>query len=82
VSDPAERRYGRAAFLTLLAGGASSFLWASKASSVLSPTSSISQLLGNLFPVGGWRTYTISGSMPIFDEQSWRLEATGLVGKP
>jgi DMSO/TMAO reductase YedYZ molybdopterin-dependent catalytic subunit len=67
----------------LLAGGASSFFWASKASGILSPlTSSVSQLLGNLFPVGGWRIYTISGSMPIFEEASWRLDVTGLVGKP
>ena len=80
---PDERRYGRAAFLLLLAGGGSSFLWASKASGVLSPlTSSVSQLFGNLFPVGGWRIYTISGSMPIFDERSWSLEVSGLVGRP
>ena len=78
-----ERRYGCGAFLLLLAGGGSSFLWASKVSGVVSPfTSSVSQLLGNIFPVGGWRIYTISGSMPIFDEPSWRLEIGGLVGKP
>jgi DMSO/TMAO reductase YedYZ molybdopterin-dependent catalytic subunit len=83
VPVPDERRYGRAAFLLLLAGGGSSFLWASKASGLLSPlTSSVSQLFGNLFPVGGWRIYTISGSMPIFDERTWRLEVAGLVGKP
>jgi DMSO/TMAO reductase YedYZ molybdopterin-dependent catalytic subunit len=83
VSEPAERRYGRAAFLALLAGGASSFLWAAKASGVLSPlTSGVSQLLGNLFPIGGWRIYTISGSMPVFDERSWRLDVTGLAGLP
>jgi DMSO/TMAO reductase YedYZ molybdopterin-dependent catalytic subunit len=80
---PDERRYGRAAFLTLLAGGGSAFFWASKASGVFSPfTSAVSQLFGNLFPVGGWRIYTISGSMPIFDERSWQLEVSGLVGKP
>jgi DMSO/TMAO reductase YedYZ molybdopterin-dependent catalytic subunit len=67
----------------LLAGGLSSFAWASKVSGVLSPlTSSASQLLGNVFPVGGWRIYTISGSMPVFDERSWRLEVGGLAGKP
>jgi DMSO/TMAO reductase YedYZ molybdopterin-dependent catalytic subunit len=78
-----ERRYGRGAFLGLLAGGGSAFLWASKASGILSPfTSSASQLLGNLFPVGGWRIYTISGSMPIFDERTWKLDVGGLTGKP
>jgi len=49
----------------------------------LSPlTSAGSQLVGNLFPVGGWRIYTISGSMPIFDPSSWRLEIGGLVKRP
>jgi DMSO/TMAO reductase YedYZ molybdopterin-dependent catalytic subunit len=81
ADDP--RPYGRRAFLALLAGGASSFLWAPAASRVLSPlTSGASQLVGNLFPVGGWRIYTISGSMPIFDPKSWRLEIGGLVRRP
>ncbi len=77
------RPYGRRAFLGLLAGGLSSLYWAGPAARALAPvTSGFSQLLGNLLPVGGWRIYTISGSMPIFDEQSWRLEITGLVRKP
>jgi DMSO/TMAO reductase YedYZ molybdopterin-dependent catalytic subunit len=75
--------YGRRAFLALLAGGLSSFVWTSKASNVLSPvTSTFSQLVGNLFPVGGWRIYTISGSMPVFDPKSYRLEVGGLVRRP
>ena len=65
------RPYGRRAFLLLLAGGLSSLAWAAKANPLLSPfTSAFSQLVGNLLPVGGWRIYTISGSMPIFDERS------------
>jgi DMSO/TMAO reductase YedYZ molybdopterin-dependent catalytic subunit len=77
------RRYGRGAFLLLVAGGLSSLGWATKASNVFSPiTSSFSQLVGNLIPIGGWRIYTISGSMPIFDPKSWRLEISGLVRKP
>jgi len=78
-----ERRYGRRAFLLLTAGGASSLLWAGPAARFLSPlTSAGSQLVGNLFPVGGWRIYTISGSMPIFDPSSWRLQIDGLVRRP
>src|SRR2546423_13706723 len=78
-----EHRYGRGGFLLLVAGGASSLLWAGPVSRVLSPvTSAGSQLVGNLFPVGGWRIYTISGSMPIFDPSSWRLEIGGLVKRP
>jgi DMSO/TMAO reductase YedYZ molybdopterin-dependent catalytic subunit len=83
TSETGAKPYGRRAFLLLLAGGLTSFAWAGKASNVLSPfTSAFSQMLGNLFPVGGWRIYTISGSMPIFDPGSYRLEVTGLVRKP
>ena len=83
MAEPGAKPYGRRAFLALLAGGATSFLWAGSASNVLSPvTSAFSQLLGNLLPVGGWRIYTISGSMPIFDPRSYTLEVHGLVRKP
>jgi DMSO/TMAO reductase YedYZ molybdopterin-dependent catalytic subunit len=77
------RPYGRRAFLALVAGGVSSLWWANPACRVLSPlTSGVSQLAGNLFPVGGWRIYTISGSMPIFDPSQWRLQIDGLVRRP
>ena len=77
------RPYGRRTFLALLAGGVSSLVWAGPAASIFSPvTSQFSQLIGNLLPVGGWRIYTISGSMPLFDERVWRLEIAGLVERP
>src|SRR5690348_14274716 len=80
-ADP--RRYGRRAFLGLVAGGLSSFYWAPAVSNALSPvTAAFSQAFGNVLPVGGWRIYTVSGSMPVFDPRSWRLELTGLVRKP
>jgi len=80
-SDP--RPYGRRAFLGLLAGGISSFLWAGPASRAFAPvTSGFSQLLADVLPVGGWRIYTISGSMPVFDPSTWRLEIGGLVRRP
>src|SRR6266571_7803379 len=80
---PSEHRYGRSGFLLLVAGGASSLLWAGPVSRFLSPlTSAGSQLVGNLLPVGGWRIYTISGTMPEFDESVWRLEIGGLVKRP
>jgi DMSO/TMAO reductase YedYZ molybdopterin-dependent catalytic subunit len=82
-SSPEVRRYGRRGFLLVVAGGVSSLAWATRASSVFSPlTSSFSQLVGNLLPVGGWRIYTISGSMPLFDPGTWRLEIGGLVRRP
>ena len=83
VNGDDARPYGRRAFLGLMAGGLSALLWAGPAGRALSPlTSGFSQLLGNLLPVGGWRIYTISGSMPIFDERSFTLEIDGLVRKP
>jgi DMSO/TMAO reductase YedYZ molybdopterin-dependent catalytic subunit len=66
--------------LGVLAGGLTSFAWAPAASRILSPlTSAASQLVGNVFPVGGWRIYTISGSMPVFDPKTWSLTVDGLV---
>jgi DMSO/TMAO reductase YedYZ molybdopterin-dependent catalytic subunit len=67
-------------FLGVLAGGLTSFASAPAASRILSPlTSAASQLVGNVFPVGGWRIYTISGSMPVFDPKTWSLTVDGLV---
>jgi DMSO/TMAO reductase YedYZ molybdopterin-dependent catalytic subunit len=77
------RPYGRRAFFGLVAGGVSALWWANPVSRVLAPlTSQFSQLAGDLLPIGGWRIYTISGSMPLFDENVWRLEIGGLVRKP
>ena len=81
--DVSGRHYGRAGFLLLVAGGVSSLAWAGPVSRALAPlTSAASQLVGNLLPVGGWRIYTISGSMPLFDPSSWRLQIDGLVKRP
>src|SRR5215471_12865063 len=83
MEDADSRPYGRRAFLALVAGGVSSFLWAPAASRFLTPlTSGISQILGDVLPVGGWRIYTISGSMPLFDPKTWTLEVGGLVRRP
>jgi DMSO/TMAO reductase YedYZ molybdopterin-dependent catalytic subunit len=77
------RRYGRRGFLLLVAGGVPSLAWAGPVSRALSPlTAAASQQVGNLLPVGGWRIYTISGSMPLFDPGSWRLQIDGLVKRP
>jgi DMSO/TMAO reductase YedYZ molybdopterin-dependent catalytic subunit len=83
-SSPDDSRpYGRRAFLGLMAGGISALAWAGPAERIFAPlTSAFSQLLGDLLPVGGWRIYTISGSMPLFDERAWRLEIGGLVEQP
>jgi DMSO/TMAO reductase YedYZ molybdopterin-dependent catalytic subunit len=78
-----EKRYGRRAFLLAVGGGLSSLAWAGPVSRALAPvTSGISQLVGDALPVGGWRIYTISGTMPEFDPSTWRLEIGGLVRRP
>ena len=78
------RPYGRRAFLLLLAGGLSSLALGGAGEPDRSRRSrrAFSQLVGNLLPVGGWRIYTISGSMPVFDPKAWRLEIGGLVERP
>jgi DMSO/TMAO reductase YedYZ molybdopterin-dependent catalytic subunit len=77
------RPYGRRAFLGLLGAGLTSFWWAGPASRILSPLSSqFSQLTADVLPVGGWRIYTITGTMPDLDASSWTLEVGGLVKKP
>jgi DMSO/TMAO reductase YedYZ molybdopterin-dependent catalytic subunit len=83
MSTSAARPYGRRAFLGLLAGGLTSFWWAGPVSRVVSPlTSQFSQLAADVLPVGGWRIYTITGTMPDLDPKTWTLEVSGLVKKP
>jgi DMSO/TMAO reductase YedYZ molybdopterin-dependent catalytic subunit len=83
MTESKARPYGRRAFLGLLAGGLTSFWWAGPVSRVVSPlTSQFSQLAADVLPVGGWRIYTITGTMPDLDAKTWTLEVSGLVKKP
>jgi sulfoxide reductase catalytic subunit YedY len=72
-----ERRYGRAAFLTVAAGGLSSLLWAKPAWHALSKAGASIPL-----PGGGWRIYTVADTMPTFDPRTWQLSIEGLVEEP
>jgi DMSO/TMAO reductase YedYZ molybdopterin-dependent catalytic subunit len=76
------RRYGRGVFLGTVLGGVSSLYWGKavwgKVSGAISPLESAVPLV----PSGGWRIYTVSGSLPRFDRKSWRLELGGHVEKP
>jgi DMSO/TMAO reductase YedYZ molybdopterin-dependent catalytic subunit len=87
IDEPAEaagqsRRFGRGVFLAALAAGAGSLVWGksvwSHVSGAVSPVASVLPLI----PTGGWRIYTVSGSMPGFDERTWRLEVGGHVERP
>jgi DMSO/TMAO reductase YedYZ molybdopterin-dependent catalytic subunit len=76
------RRYGRRLFLATVAGGLSSLYWGKAAWSPLSHALSGVEAAVPLVPTGGWRIYTISGHMPVFDPATWRLEIGGLVERP
>jgi DMSO/TMAO reductase YedYZ molybdopterin-dependent catalytic subunit len=77
-----EARVGRGVFLATVAGGLSSLLWGkgvwSRISSAIAPIESAIPLI----PTGGWRIYTVSGSLPEFHPPTWRLEVAGLVERP
>ena len=76
--DP--RRYGRAAFLGVVATGLTSLLWAKPAWNLLARPLENS-LPASLFP-NGWRIYTVASTMPRFDPATWRLTIDGLVDRP
>jgi len=79
---PRTRRFGRGVFLGTVLTGVSSLYWGanvwSRVSSALSPLENAIPLI----PTGGWRIYTISGTMPRFDAETWRLRIGGEVAKP
>jgi DMSO/TMAO reductase YedYZ molybdopterin-dependent catalytic subunit len=80
--QPAPRRYGRGLFLLTVAGGLSSLAWGKTVWGHVSKAVGPAESLVPLVPKGGWRIYTISGSMPRFDPATWRLQVGGLVQKP
>jgi DMSO/TMAO reductase YedYZ molybdopterin-dependent catalytic subunit len=80
--QPAPRRYGRGLFLLTVAGGLSSLAWGKTVWGHVSKAVGPAESLVPLLPAGGWRIYTISGSMPRFDPATWRLEVGGLVQQP
>jgi DMSO/TMAO reductase YedYZ molybdopterin-dependent catalytic subunit len=83
TGEPEPRRYGRKLFLVTVAGGISSLYWGKTAwdqvSGVVSP---VADAVAPILPSSGWRIYTISGQMPVFDPASWRLRIGGLVERP
>jgi DMSO/TMAO reductase YedYZ molybdopterin-dependent catalytic subunit len=75
-------KVGRGVFLATLAAGAASLVYGrtvwSRVSSALGPVESHIPLV----PSGGWRIYTVSGHLPGFDPETWRLDVGGMVEKP
>ena len=79
--DPDQpRRYGRRLFLATVAGGITSLYWGKAAWDHVS--GAISPVTSAVLPGGGWRIYTISGQMPVFDPATWRAKSGGLVDQP
>lgn len=77
-SEP--RRYGRGVFLATVAGGVSSLFWGKAAwDRVTGVVSPVAADIAPILPTGGWRIYTVSGNMPVFDPATWRLTVDGLV---
>jgi len=75
-------RIGRGVFLATVAGGLSSLWWGKavwgRVSHAVGPVESLVPLI----PTGGWRIYTVSGSLPRWDPATWRLELGGAVEQP
>ena len=65
TSPVVPRRFGRGVFLATVAGGVSSLLWGKAAWDHLSRAISPVEALVPLLPSGGWRIYTVSGSLPM-----------------
>jgi DMSO/TMAO reductase YedYZ molybdopterin-dependent catalytic subunit len=77
------RRYGRRLFLATVLGGVSSLYWGKAAwDHVTGVVSPIANAVAPILPTGGWRIYTISGHLPVFDPATWRLRIGGLVEHP
>jgi DMSO/TMAO reductase YedYZ molybdopterin-dependent catalytic subunit len=81
-TDLKPRRYGRGVFLGTVLGGVSSLYWGQRVWSHISSAIAPLEAQIPLIPSGGWRIYTISGSMPTFDEKTWRLKIGGEVAEP
>jgi DMSO/TMAO reductase YedYZ molybdopterin-dependent catalytic subunit len=82
MSEEAPHRFGRGVFLATVAGGISSLLWGKAAWDRLSHAIAPVESLVPVLPSGGWRIYTVSGSLPRFEEGTWRLEVGGHVRQP
>jgi DMSO/TMAO reductase YedYZ molybdopterin-dependent catalytic subunit len=82
TGEQEQRRYGRRLFLATVAGGVSSLYWGKAAwDHVTGVVSPVANAVAPIFP-SGWRIYTISGHMPVFDPATWRLSIGGLVEQP
>jgi DMSO/TMAO reductase YedYZ molybdopterin-dependent catalytic subunit len=75
-------RVGRGVFLASVGAGLTSLVWGRSVWSRISSTITPVESLIPLVPNGGWRIYTVSGSLPGFDPASWRLEIAGAVDRP
>jgi DMSO/TMAO reductase YedYZ molybdopterin-dependent catalytic subunit len=82
AEDRRTRKVGRAVFLGTVLGGVSALYWGKAGWGKISAEIAPLENLIPLIPNGGWRIYTVSGSLPGFDPKTWKLEIGGHVEKP
>jgi DMSO/TMAO reductase YedYZ molybdopterin-dependent catalytic subunit len=73
------RPIGRRAFLGTIGAGLAGLVVLSKASGF---STALNNAVQAVKPGGGWRIYTVSSPMPIFDPKTFRLKITGQVAAP
>src|SRR2546430_5874168 len=79
------RRLGRAGFIGVVGAGIATLFYGKAISRVTSRvTNPVSDATGltRLVPSGGWRIYTVAGTMPRFHPATWRLRIDGLRERP
>ncbi|HZO49232.1 MAG TPA: molybdopterin-dependent oxidoreductase [Gaiellaceae bacterium] len=75
-----DRAIGRGAFLGIVAAGVGGLFVGRDIRDFLSRA--LPDGVNAIVPSGGWRIYTIAGSLPRLPAASYRLELTGLVDRP
>jgi DMSO/TMAO reductase YedYZ molybdopterin-dependent catalytic subunit len=83
--DVGARRFGRAGFVGIVGAGVATLFYGKTISRAISHvTNPVSDATGltRLIPSSGWRIYTVAGTMPTFDPETWRLRIDGLVERP
>jgi DMSO/TMAO reductase YedYZ molybdopterin-dependent catalytic subunit len=87
VKHPGDTHVGRRVFLGLLGAGAAGIVFGADVQSwlerVVGPVISKDGTgLSSLLPIGRFRIYTVTGSLPSRDRATYRLKLTGLVDHP
>jgi DMSO/TMAO reductase YedYZ molybdopterin-dependent catalytic subunit len=78
-----QARVGRGVFLATVGAGLSSLVWGKAAwEGVSGAVTPLASGVAPFLPTTGWRIYSVSDHLPVFEPASWRLGVSGLVGRP